>query len=58
MPLLTYSLVCLFNLQSAGFTFEDHAEPLVCLFSPAWDAIILTQDIGFICPFVVIDPTD
>ncbi len=32
--------------------------PLVWLFSPAWDAVILTLDVGFICPFVVIDPTD
>ncbi len=33
---------------------------LVCqwLFSPAWDAVTLTLDVGFICPFVVIDPTD
>jgi hypothetical protein len=34
------------------------SEPLVWLFSPAWDAVILTLDVGFICPFVVIDPTD
>ncbi len=32
--------------------------PLVWLFSLAWDAVILTLDVGFICPFVVIDPTD
>jgi hypothetical protein len=31
---------------------------LVWLLSPAWDAVILTLDVGFICPFVVIDPTD
>jgi hypothetical protein len=31
---------------------------LVWLFSPAWDAVTLTLDVGFICPFVVIDPTD
>ncbi len=24
---------------------------------PAWDAVILTLDVDFICPFVVIDPT-
>jgi hypothetical protein len=23
-----------------------------------WDAVTLTLDVGFICPFVVIDPTD
>jgi hypothetical protein len=34
------------------------SEPLIWLFSPAWDAVILTLDIGFFCPFVVIDPTD
>ena len=28
------------------------------LFSPAWDAVQLTLQVGFICPFVVIDPTD
>ena len=33
-------------------------EPLVWLFSPAWDAVTLTLDVGFIYPFVVIDPTD
>jgi hypothetical protein len=32
--------------------------PLIWLFSPAWDAVILTLDVGFFCPFVVIDPTD
>ena len=32
---------------------------LVWLFSPAWDAVNSScQDVGFICPFVVIDPTD
>ena len=33
---------------------------LAWLFSPAWDAVklILQEDFGFICPFVVIDPTD
>jgi hypothetical protein len=30
---------------------------LVWLFSPAWDAVQLTLEFGFICPFVVIDPT-
>jgi hypothetical protein len=34
------------------------SEPLVWLFSPAWDADILTLDVGFISPFVVIDPTN
>ena len=27
------------------------------LFSPAWDTIEVTLQVGFICPFVVIDPT-
>ena len=30
---------------------------LIWLFSPAWDAIKLTLKVGFICPFVVDDPT-
>ncbi len=34
------------------------SEPLVWLFSPAWDAGILTLDAGLICPFVVIEPAD
>ncbi len=34
------------------------SRPLVWLFSPAWDAVTLTLDVGFIRPFVVIDPTD
>ena len=39
-------------------------DPIVCsgtllwLFSPAWDPIELTLQVGFICPFAVIDPTD
>ena len=33
-------------------------ETLLWLFSPAWDAVILTLQVGFIRPFVVIDPTD
>jgi hypothetical protein len=28
------------------------------MFSPAWHAFMLTLDVGFICCFVVIDPTD
>ena len=28
------------------------------LFSPAWDAVQLTLQVGFICPFVVIDPSN
>jgi hypothetical protein len=32
--------------------------PSVWLFSPVWDAVKLTREFGFICPFVVIDPTD
>ena len=31
---------------------------LLWLFSPAWDAVKLTLQVGFICPFVVIDPID
>ena len=31
---------------------------LIWLFSPAWDAVELTLKVGFICPFVVDDPTD
>ena len=31
---------------------------LVRLFSPAWDAVELTLEVGGIYPFVVIDPTD
>ncbi len=34
------------------------SESLVWLFSPAWDVVILTLDVVFVCPFVVIDPTD
>jgi hypothetical protein len=34
------------------------SEPLIWVFSLAWDAIILTLDVGFICPFAAIDPTD
>ena len=29
----------------------------IWLFSPAWDAVTLTLKDGFICPFVVNDPT-
>ena len=31
---------------------------LIWLFSPAWDSVKLTLQVGFICPFVVEDPTD
>ena len=31
---------------------------LIWLFCPAWDAVKLTLKVGFICPFVVDDPTD
>ena len=34
------------------------SETLLWLFCPAWDAVELTLKVGFICPFVVIDPTD
>jgi hypothetical protein len=32
--------------------------PVGWLFSPAWDTVMLTLDVGFICPFVVIGLTD
>ncbi len=35
-----------------------YSGPLVWLFSPALNAFKLTLEFGFICPFVVIDPTD
>ena len=31
---------------------------MLWLFCPAWDAVELTLQVGFICSFVVIDPTD
>ena len=31
---------------------------LLWLFSPAWNAVNLIMQVGFICPFVVSDPTD
>ncbi len=31
---------------------------LVWLFSPAWDAVERTLEVGFICPFGVIGPAD
>ena len=31
---------------------------LLLLFSPAWDAVKLTLQVGFICPLVVIDTTN
>ena len=31
---------------------------LIWPFSPAWDTVKLTQKVGFICPFVVDDPTN
>ena len=31
---------------------------LIWLFCPAWDTVKLTLKVGFICPFVVDDPTD
>jgi hypothetical protein len=34
------------------------SELLVWLFSSAWDNVILTLDVRFICSFVVIDPTN
>ena len=34
------------------------SRPLAWLFSPAWDAVELTLEVGFIYPFIVIDPTD
>ena len=34
------------------------SETLLWLFSRVWDAIKITFQVGFMCPFVVIDPTD
>ena len=34
------------------------ARALIWLFSLAWDAVKLTLIVGFICPFVVNDPTN
>ena len=31
---------------------------MLWLFSPAWDAVELTLQVGFICSFVAIDPAD
>ena len=31
---------------------------LLWLFSPAWDAVKQTLQVGFICPLLVIDPTN
>ncbi len=55
------ALLPLLLLKIKSFRMLDTivcSEPLVWLFSLAWDAVILTLDVGFICPFVVIDPTD
>ncbi len=41
-------------LHPAGY---DRIFRAIVLFPPAWDAVILTMDVGFICPFVVTDPT-
>jgi hypothetical protein len=48
-------LLSLFILKIRSVNMLD---TMVWLFSPAWDAIKLTLEFGFICPFVVIDPTD
>jgi hypothetical protein len=37
--------------------FFSRSGLLECWISLAWDAVILTLDVGFICPVVVIDPT-
>ena len=34
------------------------SEAFLWLFSPTWDSVKLTLKVGFICPFMVIDPTD
>ena len=34
------------------------SEPSFWLFSPAWDAVKLTLEVGFTFPFVVIDSKD
>ena len=45
--------------QNTGYIrmFGDIALGL-WLFSPAWDALKLTLQNGFVCPFVVMDPTN
>ena len=35
-----------------------HSRTLLWLFSQAWDAVELTLQVGFIYPFVVLDPTN
>ena len=55
------ALLLLLLLKIKSVRMQDTivcSEPLVWLFSLAWDAVILTLDVGFICPFVGIDPTD
>ena len=55
------ALLLRFLLKIRSFRIPD---TIICLgtflwlFSPAWDAIELTLHVGFICPFVVIGPTD
>ncbi len=48
----------LMKIRSVRYDRMFGAIGLVWLFSLAWDAVILALDVGFICPFVVIDPTD
>ena len=51
--------------SSSEISFEDQVlDTGVCsgtflwLFSPTWNTVKLTLKVGFICPFVVIDPTN
>ena len=53
LPLLLFKIRSVRRLDKIACS-----EPLVWLFSPAWDAVTLNLDAGFIRPFVVIDPTD
>ena len=57
--------VCSFAVSGATWpTMSDlsksktRATIVAALFSPAWDTVKLSLQVGSICPFVVIDPTD
>ena len=48
----------LLKIRSVRILDTICSRTLLWLFSPAWDAVKLTLHVGFICPFVVIDPID
>ena len=48
----------LLKIRSVRILDTICSRTLLWLFSPAWDAVKLTLHVGFICPFVVVDPTD